>query len=290
MSAPAVRREAVGDVIERHGLSQRHACRLVGLNRAGYRTPPRPDHNAWLRVRLKELAEARTRFGAPRLYILLRREGHVINHKRVTRIYRQEGLSLRRKRRKKRISHLRVVRPAPTRVNQRWSMDFVMDSLWNGRRFRALTIVDDFSRESPAIEVDQSLSGLRVSRVLDRLAEVRGLPQVITVDNGPEFQSRVLDQWAYEHSVRLQFIQPGRPTENAYIESFNGRFREECLNETVFMNLADARNKTERWRQDYNTHRPHSSLDGMTPAEFAQRHLVMQNSAGTNSQLVKGLG
>jgi len=217
--------------------------------------------------------------------VLLRREGHVINHKRVTRIYQQEGLSLRRKRRKKRISHLRVVRPAPTQVNQRWSMDFVMDSLWNGRRFRALTIVDDLSRESPAIEVDRCLSGLRVSRVLDRLADERGLPEVITVDNGPEFQSRALDQWAYDHGVRLQFIRPGKPVENAYIESFNGRFREECLNEMVFMNLADARNKIERWRQDYNTRRPHSSLDGMTPAEFAQHHLVMQNSAETNSPL-----
>ncbi len=290
MSAPAARREAVGVAIERHGLSERHACRLVGLNRAGYRTPPRPDRNAWLRIRLKEFAEARTRFGAPRLYVLLRREGHVINHKRVTRIYQQEGLSLRRKRRKKRISHLRVVRPAPTQVNQRWSMDFVMDSLWNGRRFRALTIVDDLSRESPAIEVDRSLSGLRVSRVLDRLADERGLPEVITVDNGPEFQSRALDQWAYDHGVHLQFIRPGKPVENAYIESFNGRFREECLNEMVFMNLADARTKIERWRQDYNTRRPHSSLDGMTPAEFAQHHRVMQNSAGTNLSLVHRTG
>lgn len=290
MSAPAARREAVGVAMERHGLSERHACQLVGMSRSGYRTPARPDRNAWLRIRLKELAETRTRFGAPRLYLLLRREGHVVNHKRVTRLYREEGLSLRRKRRRKRISHLRVVRPAPTRVNQQWSMDFVMDSLWNGRRFRALTIVDDFSRESPAIEVDQSLSGLRVARVLDRLAEERGLPEVITVDNGPEFQSRALDHWAYQNGVRLQFIRPGKPIENAYIESFNGRFREECLNETIFMNLADARLKTERWRQDYNTRRPHSSLDGMTPVEFAQHHAVMQNQADTNLSLVHEMG
>jgi putative transposase len=197
MSAPAARREAVGVAMERRGISERYACQLVGMSRSGYRPPVRPDRNAWLRMWLKELAETRMRFGAPRLYLLLRREGHVVNHKRVTRLYREEGLSLRRKRRRKRISHLRVVWPAPTRVNQQWSMDFVMDSLWNGRRFRALTIVDDFSWESPAIEVGQALSGLRVARVLDRLAKERGLPEVITVDNGPEFQSRALNHWAY---------------------------------------------------------------------------------------------
>lgn len=276
--------------ITNHGLSERRACRLLGVSRTGYRTPPRPDRNARLRVRLRELAELRRRAGCALLYALLRREGWTVNHKRVERLYRAEGLSLRRRRRHKRPSHLRVIRPPPQRVNERWAMDFVTDSLVNGRRFRALTIVDEFSRESPVIEADFSLPGLRVARVLDRLAATRGLPQVIQVDNGPEFAGRVLDEWAHRHGVRLQFIQPGKPIQNAFIESFNGRLRDECLNEHLFTSLADAQTTIERWRVDYNRHRPHGSLGYLTPEEFAQRHQLRPSDHGPNLSLVPEMG
>jgi putative transposase len=219
---------------------------------------------------MRELAEQRKRFGSPRLHILLKRENLVINHKRTERIYREEGLTLRRKRRRKGAAGARVVLPFPQRINERWSMDFITDSIVTGRKFRSLAIVDDYSRECPAIEVDTSLGGRRVVNVLERLAEIRGLPQVITIDNGPEFASRVLDAWAYRKGVKLSFIRPGKPIENAYIESFNGRFRDECLNTNWFMSLKHAREVIEEWRRDYNEVRPHSSLKGSTPKEYAE--------------------
>jgi len=222
-----------------------------------------------VRRRLRELAEQRKRFGSPRLHILLKREGLVINHKRTERIYREEGLALRKKRRRKGASQIRVILPAPQRVNERWSMDFVTDSIVTGRRFRALTIVDNYTRECPTIEVDTSLGGRRVVSVLDRLADNRGLPETITIDNGPEFAGKALDEWAYRKSVKLNFIRPGKPIENAYIESFNGRLRDECLNTNWFINLKHAREVIEEWRKDYNEVRPHSSLKGATPKEYA---------------------
>jgi putative transposase len=193
----------------------------------------------------------------------------VINHKRTERIYRQEGLALRRKRRRKGAAGARVVIPSAERPNQHWSMDFVSDSIVTGRRFRALTVVDDFSRECPAIEVDISLGGARVVTVLDRLSEARGLPEVITVDNGPEFLGKAMDEWAYRKGVKLNFIRPGKPIENAYAESFNGRLRDECLNTNWFINLRQAREIIEEWRVDYNQVRPHSSLNNLTPVEYA---------------------
>ena len=193
----------------------------------------------------------------------------MINHKRTERIYREEGLALKRKRRRKGAAGSRVMMPSPQRPNQRWSMDFVTDSIVTGRRFRALAIVDDYSRECPVIEVDTSLGGARVVSVLDRLAETRGLPNVITTDNGPEFTGRALDEWAYRKGVQLNFIRPGKPIENAYAESFIGRLRDECLNENWFMNLKHARDTIEDWRKDYNEVRPHSSLNGMAPMEYA---------------------
>lgn len=269
MVAPVARRHVVEYLKQIHSFSERRACKLSSLDRSSFRYKPKPDKDAVLRIRLRELAEQRRRFGSPRLHVLLQREGYLVNHKRVERLYREEGLSLRSKKRKKRISHLRTVLDRPAQANQHWSMDFVSDSLRNGRRFRVLTIVDDLTRECPALEVDHSLPGLRVTRVLDRLAATRGLPNVITVDNGPEFISRALDSWAHENSVKLRFIQPGKPVQNAYIESFNGRLRDECLNENVFIDLHDARHKIEAWRRDYNSIRPHSSLNNLTPEEFA---------------------
>ena len=271
MVKPAARRSVVAFLQEHHRLSERRACKIVGLCRSSCRYQAKPSNDAEIRARLRELAEQRRKFGAPRLHTLLRREGYLINHKRTERLYREEGLSLRRKKRRKRGSHLRVVLAGPGRVNQHWSMDFVADSLFNGRRLRILTVVDDFSKECPVLEVDHSLTGKRVTRVLERVALTRGLPEVITVDNGPEFISKALDAWAYANGVKLNFIQPGKPTQNCYIESFNGKFRDECLDEHVFVSLHHAQKTIEIWRQDYNANRPHRSLKQLTPEEFAAR-------------------
>ena len=224
-----------------------------------------------LRKRLTALAAERRRFGYRRLWVLLRREGFAVNHKRVYRLYREEGLSVRRRKRKRMAGVARVPRFAAERANQRWSMDFVSDALGNGRRIRVLTVIDDFTRECLATEVDTSLPGLRVARVLDRLALERGLPESITVDNGPEFTRKTQDAWAYAHEVHLHFIDPGKPVQNAYIESFNGRLRDECLNEHWFMSLPAARSIVEAWRDDSNTVRPHSALGNRTPEEFAEQ-------------------
>ena len=223
-----------------------------------------------LRLRLREMAEHRRRFGCARLHVILKREGLVVNHKRTERVYREEGLSLRLKKRKKKVAMIRVKLTEPQHANQRWSMDFVSDSTCTGRKFRALVIVDDFSRECPAIEVDTSLGGVRVVNVLQRLAETRGLPEVITTDNGPEFTGKAVDEWAYRNGVKLNFIRPGKPVENAYAESFIGRLRDECLNENWFVTLKDARETIEAWRIDYNESRPHSSLQYLSPMEYAK--------------------
>lgn len=282
MVAPVARRRIVEYLREHHSMSERRACKLSAIGRSSFRYQRKPDRNAQIRLRLRELAEKRRKFGYERLLVLLRREGHMINHKRVARLYREEGLSLRRRKRKKRATHLRIVLDRPEQPNQHWSMDFVSDSLWNGRRLRVLTIVDDLTKECPALEVDHSLPGQRVARVLDRLAQTRGLPEIITVDNGPEFISKALDVWAYTNKVQLRFIEPGKPVQNCFIESFNGRFRDECLNENIFMDLHDAKAKIETWRQDYNCNRPHSSLNDLTPAEFAA---TLNSGRNTNLQV-----
>jgi putative transposase len=284
---PADRRNVIVSLREDHQFSERQACIIVGLCRSSYRYEAKPKNDTVIRDRLRELAEQRHRFGAPRLHILLRREGYLINHKRTERLYREEGLSLRLKKRKKRQSHLRIMLERPERINQHWSMDFVSDNLFDGRRFRVLTVVDNFSRECPVMEADHSLTGQRVARVLDRIALVRGLPQVITVDNGPEFISKALDLWAVENKVRLRFIAPGKPVQNAFIESFNGRLRDECLNEHIFVNLHNAQQIIESWRQDYNTNRPHSSLNDMTPEEFSAKFFRNQQTEITNLELVQ---
>lgn len=290
MVTPAERRSVVEFFREHHHLSERRACKIVGLCRSSCRYQAKPTDDIEIRSRLRELAEQRRKFGAPRLHTLLRREGYLINHKRTERLYREEGLSLRRKKRRKRGSHLRVVLAGPERVNHHWSMDFVADSLYNGRRLRVLTVVDDFSKECPVLEVDHSLTGKRVTRVLERVALTRGLPEVITVDNGPEFISKAVDAWAYTNGVKLNFIQPGKPTQNCYIESFNGKFRDECLNEHVFVSLHDAREKIENWRQDYNANRPHRSLKQLTPEEFAARFRRQNETEITNHELEQLLG
>jgi len=287
---PVARRNVVVYLQENHQFSERRACDVVGLCRSSCRYQAIPKNDEEIRSRLRELAEQRRKFGAPRLHTMLLREGYQINHKRTERLYREEGLSLRLKKRKKRTSHLRVVLDRPERINQHWSMDFVSDNLFSGRRFRVLTVVDDFSRECPVLEADHSLTGQRVSRVLDRVALTRGLPEVITVDNGPEFISKALDLWAFENKVKLRFIQPGKPTQNAYIESFNGKFRDECLNEHVFVSLEGARKTIESWRRDYNTNRPHSSLDNMTPEEFSADFKQAQKTEIANRRVEQPTG
>ena len=240
------------------------------LPRSSYYYVAQPDHDEPLRQWLRHRAAQRRRFGYRRLLVLLRREGWGDNHKRVLRIYQEEHLQVS-VRKRKRTARWRGEKPAPAqRANQRWSLDFVSDQLANGRRFRLLTVVDDFTRECLVIEVDTSLSGQRVARVLDQISQGRGLPERVVTDNGPEFTSQALNHWAYERGVTQQFIEPGKPVQNAYVESFNGKVRDECLNEHWFTVLAEARTLIEQWRQDYNEQRPHSSLGNRTPREFAQ--------------------
>ena len=227
------------------------------------------DPQEGLRVRLRELAASRVRYGYRRLTVLLKREGWPVNAKRIYRLYTEEGLMVRTTQRKKRAQRQRVPQGSAVGRNQKWSMDFVAQRLADGRWMRVLTVVDQFTRECLALFADASLNGEKVAVVLDGIVADRGAPQSITVDNGTEFASKAVDLWAYQNAVHLDFIRPGRPAENGYIESFNGRLRDECLNEEVFFSVADARRKLALWRQDYNHHRPHSSLADRTPAEFA---------------------
>lgn len=222
-------------------------------------------------LRLKELAYTRVRYGYRRLTVLLQREGWRVGKKLVYRLYRQENLYVRTKQRKKRAAQIRVPLAAATAANQRWSMDFMSERFENGIYFRVLTIIDQFTRECPLLWADVSMTGLKVVGCLERLAAIRGLPQSITVDNGAEFCSRAIDAWAYQCGVKLDFIRPGKPCENGFIEAFNGRLRDECLNASLFFHLEDARQKLEAWRQDYNTLRPHGSLGWLPPAAFAER-------------------
>ena len=270
MVKPAARRRAVRWLRRRHSVSVRRACQVVRIARSTYRYESQKKELPGLRERLLELAAERPRFGYRRLHVLLMREGWAVNHKRIQRIYREEGLAVRRKKRKRIAQTARQPRIMPEQPNQRWSMDFMADSLATGRSFRTLNVVDDFSRECVAIEVDTSLSGARVARVLDQVIERRGAPASIVMDNGPEFASRALDAWAYERGVQLDFIRPGKPIENCLVESFNGKFRDECLNQHWFTSLWDARLEIERWRQDYNRVRPHSSLGNLPPKEYVR--------------------
>jgi putative transposase len=270
MVGPAALRLGVDELGTVFAMKKRRACRVVGLAPATYYYRARRPEPVELREKLKVLAAQRPRWGYRRLHVLLKREGHHVNHKLVFRVYRAEGLAVRRKKRKRMASALRVVRPPPMRPRQQWTMDFTEDSLSTGRRFRTLNVVDAFTRECLLIEVDHSLPGPRVARLLEQLVERYGRPEVIRVDNGSEFTSRVVDSWAFQRGIRLDFIRPGKPVENAHIESFNGKFRDECLNENWFISLDDARQRIEAYRVDYNEVRPHSSLDNQTPMEFAR--------------------
>lgn len=273
MVTPAARRFAASWTCERFDVSVRRACGVLQMAESTYRYKAQRQELKGLRERMTEIAGQRPRFGYRRLHLLLAREGWEVNHKRIERLYREERLAVRRKRRKRVAQTQRRPHTLPLRADDRWSMDFVADSLAPGRCFRTLNIVDDFTRECLAIEVDTALSGQRVTRVLDRLLETRGKPAALVTDNGPEFVSRALDAWAYQHKVELRFIRPGKPIENCFVESFNGKFRDECLNQHWFTDLSDARRTIEAWRLDYNQVRPHSSLGGLAPQQFSEAAL-----------------
>ena len=259
--------------MERFRASQRKACKLIGLSRSSWCYQSIARDSSALSMRIKEITDTRPHYGYQRVYVLLRREGWRDNHKRVYRLYNEMGLSLRLKR-PKRNKSARARQPQANAqyAHHIWSMDFVADNLFDGRKLRALTVVDQYTRECLAIEVNQRLNGDDVVNVMQSICVTRGVPQVIKTDNGSEFISKALDRWAYEKQVTLDFSRPGKPTDNAFIESFNGRFRQECLNTHWFLSLDDAKSKIEAWRQGYNESRPHSSLGWMTPAEFAQKH------------------
>lgn len=256
-------------VVAEHQLSERHACRLLGLDRSTYRYEARPDANSKLREALVSLARQKPRYGYRRLWAILERRGWKVNVKRIYRLYREAGLMVRRLRRK-RISREMPADCLLTGANQEWALDFVTDAVASGRAFRGLTIVDSYTRECPAIEVNSGISSREVTRVLVKIIQERGKPKSLRCDNGPEFTSRHFLAWCEESGITLNHIQPGRPMQNGHVESFNGRLRDECLNASWFLNLADAKRKIERWRQEYNAERPHSSLAYRTPAEFAK--------------------
>ena len=265
----------------------------MGVERALVRYRPRRPEEGALRTRLRELAGERPRFGYRRLYIFLRRERTesgelrwLVNHKRVYRLYREEGLAMRVRKRKRFRAEARVPLALPKTANEVWTMDYTHDELASGRKFRTLNLMDGYTREALRIEVDTSLPGLRVVRVLERLRERRGTPAAIQVDNGTEFTSRVVDQWAYQHQVALHFIERGKPIQNAFIESFNGKFRDECLNQNWFVDLRDAQDRIAAWRVDYNTVRPHSSLGYQTPAEFAYQAAALRSPAAPSAPLL----
>ena len=265
------RRRVVGEVQAAVGISERRAIRFTGFPRSTIRYRSVREPQEALRTRIRELALERTRWGYRMIHTLLQREGWAVNRKRVQRLYREEGLAVRRRSKKRRSQVPRMVRQPLSGPDERWSMDFVADTLSSGRQFRCLTMVDEHTRESLAIHVSHSIPAVGVIEVLERLRTERGLPKVIVTDNGSEFTSRAFDAWAYGRSVKIDFIQPGKPVQNCFIESFNGTFRDDCLNLHWFVSLADARRTIEAWRNDYNHVRPHSSLGQLTPAEFMEQ-------------------
>ena len=252
------------------GLSERHSCRLAGAPRSSVRYKSvRPPDTA-LRERMHELSDRHRRFGHPRLHILLRREGFGANHKKTHRIYVEEGLQVRKRKKRRRSAIARRPLVLPSRPRQRWSMDFMSDQLSSGRRIRLFNVIDDFTKQCHAITVDTSIGGHRVARELTRLIDLNGRPEFIVCDNGTEFTSMAMFDWAQRSGIGLQFIQPGKPSQNGFCEAFNSRLRDECLNESLFSSLREAQEITERWRYAYNTERPHSALNWATPNEFSK--------------------
>ncbi|MGJ5176336.1 IS3 family transposase [Bradyrhizobium oligotrophicum] len=265
----AAKRKAVGHLMGVHGMSERRACKAIGCCRMTVRYQTSRADDAGLRQRMRAIAHERRRFGYRRLHVLLKREGYLVNHKKLFRLYREERLTVRRRGGRKRAIGTRAPMTVPLLPNDRWSLDFVSDQMTDGRRFRILTMVDDCTRECLALVADTSLSGTRVARELDRLVTERGKPKMVVSDNGSELTSNAILTWADQSRVAWHYIAPGKPMQNAFIESFNGRLRDELLNETLFTSLAQARVALRCWRTDYNDARPHSQLGWKTPFEFA---------------------
>jgi putative transposase len=272
MVTPAVKRLAVAHAVEIFSVSQRRACTVIGMDRSSVRYRHRRPDDAAIRERLRELAAARRRFGYRRLHVLLKREGTLMNHKKLRRLYSEERLQVRRRGGRKKALGTRSPMTIPQGPNQRWSLDFLSDTLTDGRRIRILAIVDDFTRECLTLMADTSLSGLRVVRELDTVVTLRGRPLMCVSDNGTELTSMAILRWSQEQSIEWHYIAPGKPQQNAFIESFNGRLRDELLNETLFTTLPQARMTLAQWKHDYNTQRPHSGLGWLTPSEFANRN------------------
>ena len=272
MVRPALRRDVVGVLRGTYAISERRACSAMGFHRSSQRYSSRRDPQIELRVRLRDLAAARVCYGYRRLHVLLRREGWPVNHKRVHRLYAEEGLSIRTKLpRRKRAWRYRVGRAGAGAANEVWAMDFMSDQLFDGRPIRILTVVDIHTREGLSAHPRATFRAAQVVDVLDQLVRLRGRPKSLRVDNGPEFASRLLDHWAYLNGVEIDFSRPGKPTDNAFIEAFNARLRAECLNASWFLSLADARQRMEEWRCHYNNERPHSALGNLTPQAFANQ-------------------
>jgi putative transposase len=281
MVTPAARREAVAHLQVAYEVSERRACATLGADRTSVRYRSRRPDDAAARARLRELASVRRRFGYRRLHILLTREGIVMNHKKLRRLYREERLQVRRRGGRKRALGTRVPMALPQAPNQRWSLDFLSDAMIDGRRFRILAIVDDFTRECLVLIADTSLPGLRVVRELDTLIAIRGRPLIIVSDNGTELTSMAMLRWSQDRQIEWHYIAPGKPQQNAFVESFNGRLRDELLNETLFSSLAHAREILSLWKDDYNTVRPHSGLGNLTPAAYANRSALDTQRDGT---------
>lgn len=270
MVTPGARREAVAHLCAVHEVSQRRACKALGVDRSSTRYRHRRPDDGDLRVRLRDLAAQRRRFGYRRLHVLLKREGLQMNHKKLRRLYAEERLQVRRRGGRKRALGNRAPLTLPQGANQRWSMDFVSDTLTDGRRFRILAVVDDFTRECLCLVADTSLSGARVARELDAIIATRGRPLLCVSDNGTELTSMAILRWCQERQIEWHYIAPGKPQQNGFIESFNGRLRDELLNETLFSSLGGARAALIEWRQDYNTVRPHSALGNLPPLTYAK--------------------
>ena len=260
----------------RHDISQRRACRLVSVDPKTVRREPEPD-NPEIRVRMRDIAGERRRFGYRRIGLMLEREGIEMNHKKLRRLYREEGLAVKRRRGRKRATGTREPMALPSGPSKRWSLDFVADTFGVSRRFRILAVIDDYTRECLALVADTSLSGGRVARELDAVIRLYGKPELVVSDNGTELTSNAILKWQEDRKVEWHYIAPGKPMQNGFVESFNGRLRDECLNEHLFANLRHARDLIATWRNDYNHHRPHTSLDGLTPWEYHQRSVEDQS-------------
>ena len=276
---PEAKRDAVAHLCREHKVSQRRACKVLSADRSSVRYQSIRSEDAPLRAAIRRIAGERRRFGYRRIHVMLEREGWHVNHKKLKRLYREERLQVKRRGGRKRALGTRRPMLVPDQVNQRWSLDFVSDAFTDGRRFRVLAIIDDHSRECLALVADTSLSGQRVTRELDGIIARRGKPKTIVSDNGTELTSMAVLKWCQDRRIEWHYIAPGKPTQNAFVESFNGSFRDECLNETLFSSLIDARHHINHWKEDYNVNRPHSSLGNLTPREYAQNQHLKQRAA-----------